>query len=72
MFLQNAFFFGLSVTVAYSPAYCDDHSTKSDPGAVAEKAWRITAAYNAATGGTAASVRATFDGSVWVVVTNPP
>jgi len=61
----------LPVAVAYSSAYRDDHSTKSDPGAVTEKARRITTAHNAATGGTAASVRATSDGSVWVVVTNP-
>ena len=61
----------LPVAVAYSSAYRDDHSTKSDPGAVAEKAWRITAAHNSATGGAAASVRATSDGSLWVVVTNP-
>ena len=61
----------LPVAVAYSSAYRDDNNTKSDPGAVAEKARRITEAYNAATGGIAASVRATSDGSVWVVVTNP-
>lgn len=60
----------LPIAVAYVSACCVNNVTKSDPGAAAEKARRITAAHSTAAGGTATSVRAASDGSVWAVVTS--
>lgn len=63
-------FICLPISVACSSACCVNNVPKSGPGAVTEKAWRITATYNAAAGGTEACVRTASDGSVRVVVTN--
>jgi hypothetical protein len=60
----------LLIAVACSSACYVNNVTESDPGGAAEKAWRITAAYSTAAGGTTASVRAASDGSVWAAVTS--